>query len=167
MPNFSKWQEWAIPIAILAGLFVILTPLPTGVIDLLLAANMVAAIMILSAALLVRSSAELSIFPAILLVSTLGRLVLNISTTRLILSNATSAEDLAAGGIIQRFGDFVIGNQIFVGVVIFAIIFVIQFVVVTKGSSRISEVAARFALDGMPGKQMAIDADLKSKLITS
>lgn len=166
MPKFQKWQEWAIPIAILAGLFVILTPLPTGVIDFLLAANMILAIMILSAALLAKSSTELTVFPAILLVSTLGRLVLNISTTRLILSNATTSQDLAAGGLIKSFGEYVIGDQVFVGLVIFAIIFIIQFVVVTKGSSRISEVAARFALDGMPGKQMAIDADLKSKITT-
>lgn len=165
MVQFTKWQEWAIPLAILAGLFVILTPLPTMVIDFLLAVNMIAAIMILTAALLARSAADLSVFPAILLVSTLGRLVLNISTTRLILSNATSTEELAAGGIINRFGDYVIGSDVFVGIVIFAIIFIVQFVVVTKGTSRISEVAARFALDGMPGKQMAIDADLKAKLI--
>ena len=167
MPNLKKWREWAVPIAILAGIFVILTPLPTGVIDLLLAANMILAIMILTGALLAKSSSELSVFPAILLVSTLGRLVLNISTTRLILSNGAAHQDLAAGGIIKNFGDYVIGDQVFVGLVIFAIIFIVQFVVVTKGSSRISEVAARFALDGMPGKQMAIDADLKSKLITA
>lgn len=165
MLNFNKWQEWVVPISVVACLFVILTPLPTFVVDFLLAANMIAAIVILSAALLAKSSTELSIFPSILLVSTLGRLVLNISTTRLILSNATTSESFAAGGIIQNFGEYVIGNQVFVGIVIFAIIFVIQFVVVTKGTSRISEVAARFALDGMPGKQMAIDADLKSKLI--
>ena len=166
MPNLKKWREWAVPLAILAGIFVILTPLPTGVIDLLIGGNMILAIIILTSALLAKSSSELSVFPAILLVSTLGRLVLNISTTRLILSNATATQDLAAGGIIKNFGDYVIGDDVFVGLVIFAIIFIVQFVVVTKGSSRISEVAARFALDGMPGKQMAIDADLKAKLIS-
>ena len=165
MPGFRKWQEWAVPFAILAGLFVILTPLPTGIIDLLLAANMILAIMILSAALLAKSTAELTVFPAILLVSTLGRLVLNISTTRLILSNATESADLAAGGLIRSFGEYVMGSQVEVGLVIFAIVFIVQFVVVTKGSSRISEVAARFALDGMPGKQLSIDADLKSGII--
>ena len=165
MLNFKKWQEWVVPISVVACLFVILTPLPTFVVDFLLAANMIAAIIILSAALLAKSSLELTVFPSILLISTLGRLVLNISTTRLILSNATTSESLAAGGIIKNFGEYVIGNQVFVGIVIFAIIFIVQFVVVTKGTSRISEVAARFALDGMPGKQMAIDADLKSKLI--
>ena len=166
MPKFQQWQEWAVPIAILAGLFVILTPLPTLAVDFLLVANMLIAIMILSSALLTRSATELSVFPAILLISTLGRLVLNISTTRLILSDAKNSQDLAAGGLIKSFGEYVIGNEVFVGLVIFAIIFVVQFVVVTKGSSRISEVAARFALDGMPGKQMAIDADLKAKIIT-
>lgn len=167
MPSFKRWQEWAVPVALLGGVFVILTPLPTTVIDFLLASNMILAIMILSAALFAKSSAELSVFPAILLVSTLGRLVLNISTTRLILSNGTTTEELAAGGIIRSFGDYVIGDDVLVGLVIFGIVFIVQFVVVTKGSSRISEVAARFALDGLPGKQMAIDADLKSGLITA
>ena len=167
MPSLKRWQEWAVPVAVLAGLFVILTPLPTGVIDLLIGANIILSIIILASALLAKSATDLTVFPAILLVSTLGRLVLNISTTRLILSNATTSQELAAGGIIRSFGDYVIGSDVFVGLVIFSIVFIVQFVVVTKGSSRISEVAARFALDGLPGKQMAIDADLKSGLISA
>ncbi len=108
---------------------------------------------------------EFSIFPSLLLATTLGRLVLNVATTRLILTHAERQGMWAAGGVVKSFGEFVAGDKIVVGLIIFIIIVVIQFVVITKGATRISEVAARFALDGMPGRQMAIDADLNAGII--
>ena len=113
----------------------------------------------------VRTPLEMSVFPSLLLGTTLFRLVLNVASTRLILTRAGTAGTAAAGGIIQKFGDMVAGDRVVVGFVIFAIIVVIQFVVITKGATRISEVSARFALDAMPGRQMAIDADLGAGLI--
>src|SRR5262249_37671332 len=113
----------------------------------------------------VRSPLEFSVFPSLLLATTLGRLVLNIATTRLILTRADVDGLDAAGGVVRTFGEFVAGDRLVVGLIIFLIIIVIQFVVITKGATRISEVAARFALDGMPGRQMAIDADLNAGVI--
>ena len=113
----------------------------------------------------VRTPLEFSIFPSLLLATTLGRLVLNVATTRLILTHAETQGMMAAGGVVKSFGEFVAGDKIVVGLIIFVIIVVIQFVVITKGATRISEVAARFALDGMPGRQMAIDADLNAGII--
>ncbi len=110
----------------------------------------------------VKTPLEFSIFPSMLLATTLARLVLNVATTRLILTKAATEKMDAAGGVIQAFGEFVSGDSIEVGLIIFGIIMLIQFIVITKGSGRISEVAARFALDGMPGRQMAIDADLNA-----
>ena len=109
---------------------------------------------------------EFSIFPSLLLATTLARLVLNVATTRLILTGADSLGMGAAGGVIKSFGEFVAGDKIAVGLILFAILVAIQFLVITKGSGRISEVAARFFLDGMPGKQMSIDADLAANVIT-
>src|SRR5690606_2805075 len=113
----------------------------------------------------VRTPLEFSIFPSILLATTLGRLVLNVASTRLILTRAEIDGMYAAGGVIKSFGEFIAGDRIVVGIIIFVIFVVIQFVVITKGATRISEVAARFALDGMPGRQMAIDADLNAGII--
>src|ERR1044071_10464822 len=114
----------------------------------------------------VRTPLEFSIFPTVLLATTLARLVLNIATTRLILTHAATQKEDAAGEVIMAFANFVAGEgSIVVGIIIFVIIIVIQFVVITKGATRISEVAARFALDGMPGRQMAIDADLNAGII--
>jgi flagellar biosynthesis protein FlhA len=110
----------------------------------------------------VRTPLEFSVFPSLLLATTLARLVLNVATTRLILTRAPLDGPLAAGHVVRAFGEFVAGNQLVVGLIIFVIIIIIQFVVITKGATRISEVAARFALDGMPGRQMAIDADLNA-----
>ena len=113
----------------------------------------------------VRTPLEFNIFPSLLLATTLFRLVLNVAITRLILTKAGTEGLYAAGGVVKTFGEFVAGNQIVVGLIIFAIIVLIQFIVITKGATRISEVAARFALDGMPGRQMAIDADLNAGII--
>lgn len=160
--QLQKRKDLILPVGIVASVFVILIPLPTFLMDLLLAANITAAVIILLTTIYIRTPLEFSIFPSILLATTLGRLVLNIATTRLILTGGTSSSTAAAGGVIESFGQFVAGDQIAVGIIIFTIIVVIQFIVITKGSTRISEVTARFALDGMPGRQMAIDADLSA-----
>jgi type III secretion protein V len=131
-------------------------PLPTILIDALIVINLTIAIVVLIAALYLRSVLDLSTFPAIILVSTIFRLALTVSTTRLILSNADG------GKVIAGFGNFVVGNNVVVGLVIFFIVAFVQFLVVTKGAERIAEVSARFTLDAMPGKQMAIDADVRA-----
>ena len=154
------------PMLLCSSVLVIIVPLPALLLDLLLAANITAAVLILLTTIYVRRPLEFSVFPTILLATTLSRLVLNVASTRLVLSRGAIDGELAAGGVIRAFGDFVAGGQIVTGLIIFAIILAIQFLVITKGATRISEVAARFALDGMPGRQMAIDADLNSGLIT-
>ena len=152
--------------ALIASVLVIMVPLPPALLDVLLAANITLSVIVLLTTIYVRTPLEFSIFPSLLLATTLARLVLNV---------ATHAADpdarrrrqacYAAGGVVKAFGEFVAGDQLVVGMIIFVIIVVIQFVVITKGATRISEVAARFALDGMPGKQMAIDADLNAGII--
>jgi flagellar biosynthesis protein FlhA len=152
------------PIAFIGLLSVILVPLPTQVLDLLLVCNVTLSILVLVTTMYVKSPLEFSVFPSLLLAVTLFRLVLNVATTRLILTGTGSTA--AAGDVVQTFADFVTAGSLAVGIIIFIIIVVIQFVVITKGATRISEVAARFTLDGMPGKQMAIDADLNAGNIT-
>lgn len=133
--------------------------------DLMLAANITVGVIVLLTTVYVASPMEFSVFPTLLLATTLARLVLNVATTRLILSEAGKSSSNGVGGVITAFGEFVAGDRVEIGLIIFVIIVVIQFVVITKGATRISEVAARFALDGMPGRQMAIDADLNAGLI--
>ena len=161
----SRWQDLILPIGIISSVLVILVPLPLMLMDVLLAANITIAVIVLLTTIYVRTPLEFSIFPSLLLATTLGRLVLNVATTRLILSRAAKHDLDAAGGVIKSFGEFVTGDSIIIGLIIFVIIVVIQFIVITKGATRISEVAARFALDGMPGRQMAIDADLNAGMI--
>ena len=120
---------------------------------------------VLLTTLSIRAPQEFSAFPTILLTTTLTRLVLNVATTRLVLTRGGDDGLDAAGGVIRAFGEFVAGDQVLVGVILFSILVVIQFVVITRGATRISEVAARFMLDGLPGRQMAIDADLHAGLI--
>jgi flagellar biosynthesis protein FlhA len=144
---------------------VIVVPMPVLVLDALLATNISLAVLILLTAMTVRRPMELSVFPSVLLGTTMLRLVLNVASTRLILTRGGTAGAAAAGGVIQKFGELVAGDRLIVGAVIFAILVVIQFVVITKGATRISEVAARFVLDAMPGRQMAIDSDLAAGLI--
>ena len=158
----NRWPDYLVPIGIIACLLVIFLPLPTMVMDILLAANLSMAVIILLSTVYVKSPLELSLFPSILLATTLGRLALNVATTRLILTKGATDREMAAGGVIESFSNFVTGDSLAVGLVIFSIMVVIQFVVITKGSSRISEVTARFALDGLPGRQMAIDAELNA-----
>lgn len=157
------------PISFIALLAVLLVPLPTSLMDLLLVLNLTLAVIVLVTTIYIKSPLEFAVFPSLLLAVTLFRLVLNVATTRLILTagDATTAEQaqMAAGHVVFEFSNFVAGGQLAVGIIIFLIIFVIQFIVITKGSGRISEVAARFTLDAMPGKQMAIDADLNAGII--
>jgi flagellar biosynthesis protein FlhA len=163
----------AFPLAVISLLLVILIPLPTAILDLLLLCNLTLSVIVLVTTIYVRSPLEFAVFPSLLLAVTLFRLVLNVATTRLILtaSDAAAGPDdplalSAAGEVVETFSEFVTGGSLEVGIIIFVIIFIIQFVVITKGGTRISEVAARFTLDAMPGKQMAIDADLNSGSIT-
>ncbi len=160
-----QWSNLILPLAIVACLMVLLVPLPTFAMDILLAANITISVVMLLTAIQVRTPQEFGVFPVLLLATTLARLVLNIATTRLILTRGAEFGTEAAGGVIQAFGDFVAGHDLMVGAVIFLIILIVQFVVITKGATRISEVAARFTLDGMPGRQMAIDADLAAGTI--
>ena len=165
--KIKDWIQWLVPAGIVACLLIIFVPLPPALMDVLLAANITIAIIILLTTVYIRSPLELSIFPSLLLGTTMLRVALNVATTRLILSRGAIDGELAAGSVINSFGTFVAGNEIAIGVVIFAIIIVVQFVVITKGATRISEVSARFALDGMPGKQMAIDAELNAGSISN
>ena len=153
------------PVLIILAIGLLVIPIPTVLMDLLLVGNMTAAVMILLTAIHVRKPLEFSVFPVLLLGTTLTRLVLNIASTRLILSNGATGGLEAAGSMIRSFGDFVAGGNLAIGMVIFLILVIIQFLVITRGASRISEVAARFTLDGLPGKQLAIDADLNAGLI--
>lgn len=163
--QFLKYRELILPISIIACLVVIIVPLPPALLDVLLAANITIAVIILLTTMNVGAPLEFNVFPTLLVATTFSRLVLNVATTRLILTRGGSEAGEAAGGVVQAFGEFVSGDQLIVGLVIFVIIVLIQFVVITKGATRVSEVAARFALDGMPGRQMAIDADLNSGII--
>jgi len=162
---FARIQDLIFPVGIIASVLVILLPLPPVLMDVLLSSNIAIGVIMLLTTIYVRTPLEFSIFPSVLLATTLFRLVLNVATTRLILTKAQVDGLWAAGGVIKTFGEFVAGDQVVVGLIIFAIIILIQFIVITKGATRISEVAARFALDGMPGRQMAIDADLNAGII--
>ncbi len=162
---FATLRELILPVGIVASVLVIVVPLPVPLMDVLLASNITISVIMLLTTVYVKTPLEFNIFPSLLLATTLFRLVLNVATTRLILTRGESAGLLAAGGVVRSFGEFVAGDKIVVGMIIFVIIVIIQFVVITKGATRISEVAARFALDGMPGRQMAIDADLNAGTI--
>ncbi len=156
----EKHYGMVLPVMAMGLILVILIPLPTSIMDLLLLVNITLSGIVLLSVMYIKSPLDFSSFPSLLLGMTLFRLVLNIATTRLILTKAD------AGHVISTFGGFVASGSLVVAVIIFAIIVVIQFVVITKGATRIAEVAARFTLDGMPGKQMAVDADLNAGTIT-
>ena len=157
--TLKRYADWAMGIGVLGLLVTLITPISPFALDLLLATNITISVLLLMVTMNARGAIELSTFPTILLFATLFRLGLNVASTRLILSGGE------AGRIITAFGDYVTGDNLTVGLVVFLVLIVIQFVVITKGSGRISEVAARFVLDAMPGKQMAIDADLNAGLI--
>ena len=154
-----KFGDMVIAIVVVSIVIMIIIPLPAGLIDFLLTTNITLSLVMLFISMYINQPLQFSIFPSLLLLTTLLRLSLNISTTRLIL------RDGDAGQVIRAFGEFVVGGNAVVGFIIFLIIIVVQFIVITKGAERIAEVAARFTLDAMPGKQMAIDADLNAGLI--
>ena len=154
-----KFGDMIIALVVVSIVIMIIIPLPAGLIDFLLTMNITLSLIMLFISMYITEPLQFSIFPSLLLLTTLLRLSLNISTTRLIL------RDGDAGQVIRAFGEFVVGGNAVVGFIIFIIIVVIQFIVITKGAERIAEVAARFTLDAMPGKQMAIDADLNAGLI--
>ena len=154
----------ALAVGILAILVMLLLPMPRMLLDLSLAISISVAVLVLMTALFIKKPLEFSAFPAVLLITTLLRLGLNIASTRLILSRGHEGTN-AAGEVIEAFGAFVMQGNVVIGVIVFSILVIVNFVVITKGSGRIAEVAARFTLDAMPGKQMAIDADLSAGLI--
>ena len=162
--NSAARGEVALAIGIVGIIVLLILPIPSFVLDMLLAISITSAVLILMTSLLIKKPLEFTAFPTVLLVATLFRLGLNIASTRLILGHGHEGTD-GAGHIIQAFGELMMHGNFVIGVIIFAILVIVNFVVVTRGSSRIAEVAARFTLDSMPGKQMAIDADLSSGLI--
>jgi flagellar biosynthesis protein FlhA len=151
-------------IGIMGIIVVLILPLPAVLLDMLLAISIVFSVLILMTALFIQTPLEFSAFPTVLLIAAMLRLALNLATTRLILADGHNGTD-AAGHVIEAFGNFVMRGNFVIGVVVFAILIIVNFIVITKGSGRIAEVAARFNLDAMPGKQMAIDADLSAGLI--
>jgi flagellar biosynthesis protein FlhA len=157
--------EVAMAIGVIGVILLLILPIPTFLLDLLLALSLVSSVLILMTAVMMKKPLDFAIFPTVLLVSTLFRLGLNLASTRLVLSHGHEGPG-GAGQVIQAFGSLMMGGSFIIGIIIFAIILVVNFVVITKGSTRIAEVSARFTLDSMPGKQMAIDADLSSGLIT-
>lgn len=162
---WSRLTSVILPVTIVGAILVFVIPVPAVVLDLLISTNVTLAVLVLLTTLAIRVPQDFSSFPTVLLTTTLTRLVLNVATTRRILTHGGTDRLDAAGEVIRAFGEFVAGDQVLVGVILFSILVVIQFVVITKGATRISEVAARFMLDGLPGRQMAIDADLHAGLI--
>ncbi len=163
--NFLLGQkDLSVVIFVMAILAIIIVPLPSALLDVLLTISMALAVLILLISLYVPKPTDLTTFPTIILILTLFRLSLNIATTRMILSHGHEGSD-GVSSIITSFGDFVVGGNFVIGIIVFSILVLINFMVITKGSTRVAEVAARFTLDSMPGKQMAVDADLNAGLI--
>ncbi|MCF8031218.1 MAG: flagellar biosynthesis protein FlhA, partial [Desulfohalobiaceae bacterium] len=173
--NFAPaWKNWshillrgdiAASLGMVIILLLMIIPLPPFLLDIFLSLNITTALLILIISLYTSHSLEFAIFPTVLLATTLFRLSLNVASTRLILLNGDTGP-MAAGKVIYSFGQFVVGGDYVVGIVIFVILVAINFIVITKGASRVAEVSARFTLDAMPGKQMAIDADLNAGSIS-
>jgi flagellar biosynthesis protein FlhA len=161
---FFKRGDIALAIGVLTILVVLILPLPPLLLDFSLAISIIFSVLILMTALFIHAPLEFSAFPTVLLIATMLRLALNLASTRLILSRGHEGTD-AAGHVIEAFGNFVMSGNFVIGIIVFTILIIVNFVVITKGSGRIAEVAARFHLDAMPGKQMAIDADLSAGLI--
>ncbi|WP_344169157.1 flagellar biosynthesis protein FlhA [Pilimelia columellifera] len=155
----KRLSQYVVPVGVIMIIVMMVVPLPSFLLDILIALNITGALLILLVSMFVQKPLDFSVFPGLLLVATLFRLALNISATRLVLT------DGFAGKVIDAFGHFVVGGSLVVGLVIFLILIIVQIVVVTKGAERVAEVGARFTLDAMPGKQMAIDADLNAGLI--
>ncbi len=161
---FAKRGDLMLAAGVLTILVVLILPLPPVVLDLFLAVSITVSVLVLMTALFIHGPLEFSSFPTVLLIATMLRLALNLASTRLILANGHEGP-AAAGHVIEAFGNFVMAGNFVIGIIVFAILVIVNFVVITKGSGRIAEVAARFHLDAMPGKQMAIDADLSAGLI--
>ena len=157
---------WGAPALLLVILSMVVLPLPPLLLDLFFTFNIFLALVVMLVAVYSPRPLDFAAFPTVLLIATLLRLALNIASTRVVLLRGHDGSD-SAGQVIEAFGEFVIGGNYAVGLVVFAILVIINFIVVTKGATRVSEVSARFTLDAMPGKQMAIDADLNAGLIDS
>ncbi len=170
LPSFGqiidllKQSDIALAAGVMGIIMVLILPLPPFMLDLLLAISIVFSVLILMTSLFIKKPLEFSVFPTVLLIAAMSRLALNLASTRLILSEGHTGAG-AAGNVIEAFGNFVMRGNFVIGIIIFAILLIVNFIVITKGSGRIAEVAARFTLDAMPGKQMAIDADLSAGLI--
>lgn len=162
--RYTKNVDLLMAVTLVAILAVMLIPLPAFLLDIALTLSLTSSLLILLVSLYTNKALDFSVFPSLLLITTLFRLSLNVATTRLVLGQGHQGES-AAGAIIHAFGSFVVGDNYVIGFVVFVILVVINFVVITKGSGRVAEVAARFTLDAMPGKQMSIDADLNAGLI--
>ena len=158
--TLGQRQDIILAFFVISVIFMMIVPLPTGLVDVLIGLNMCISVVLLMVAVYLKSPTEFASFPAVLLITTLFRLSLSIATTRLILLDAD------AGHIVTAFGDFVVGGNIVVGLVIFLILTIVNFIVITKGAERVAEVGARFSLDAMPGRQLSIDADLRAGAIT-
>src|SRR5947209_8716501 len=158
--KMSKYTDLAAAAVVVLVVVMMIVPLPAFLLDLAITLNISVALSVVVATLYLSKALEFSAFPSLLLITTMFRLAINVSVTRLILLHGD------AGHVVQAFGNFVVGGNVVVGLVVFIILIVIQFVVVTNGAGRVAEVGARFTLDAMPGKQMAIDADLNSGQIT-
>ena len=155
-----QFRDLGVLAAVIMIVAMLIIPLPTWILSFLIIINITLALLVLLTAMNMKEALDFSIFPSIILLLTLFRLALSVSTTRAILANGD------AGDVVETFGNFVTGGNILVGLVIFLLLVIIQFIVITKGSERVAEVAARFTLDAMPGKQMSIDADLNAGMIT-
>ena len=165
LSNMVRAVGLGTPILILLLLAMMVLPLPPLALDLLFTFNIALSLMVLLAAVYALRPLDFAVFPTILLIATLLRLALNLASTRVVLLEGHTGTD-AAGQVIKAFGEFVVGGNYAVGLVVFAILVIINFVVVTKGAGRVSEVSARFTLDAMPGKQMAIDADMNAGVLS-
>src|SRR5437762_2361810 len=164
MKNVTALRDLGFPAAVLGIVLVMIAPIPPFLLDLLISANIMLSVVVLLVSLYIRRAVEFNVFPTVLLLLTLFRLALNISSSRSILLNGAVGTS-AAGDVIEAFGNFVVGGNYVIGVVVFLVLIAIQFVVINHGAVRISEVTARFTLDAMPGKQMSIDSDLNAGLI--
>ncbi|HJT88766.1 MAG TPA: flagellar biosynthesis protein FlhA [Bryobacteraceae bacterium] len=160
----TNWKDLGVPLAVLGVVIALITPLPRFLLDMLIVTDIMMSVVVMMVSMYIRKPVEFSVFPTTLLLLTLFRLSLNISSTRLILMNGNTGTS-AAGNVIEAFGNFVVGGNYIIGAVIFLVMIAIQYVVINHGAVRISEVTARFTLDALPGKQMSIDSDLSSGLI--
>ncbi len=162
--NLLKQSDIALATGVMGIIVVLILPLPSFILDMLLAISIIFSVLILMTSLFIAKPLEFSVFPTVLLIAAMSRLALNLASTRLILAEGHTGPG-AAGNVIEAFGNFVMRGNFVIGIIVFAILLIVNFIVITKGSGRIAEVAARFTLDAMPGKQMAIDADLSAGLI--